>query len=1100
MTMLADIVSIDHHFARSARLDIDIHSKPSLTGYVLQATVANALEILANNQYKNKQGAYTWTGPYGGGKSSAALLLTHILTGPKANRKIAQKIVGGKLTNLYTQAFPENNGQWKVIAVTGSRMRLRDAIISAAQSSFGWTKEKANELSANDEKLIAALISGVEESSGTLLILDELGKLLEHEAIEGGDIHLLQDLAEYASRSDGRLVVIGILHQSFEQYTARAERNARKEWAKVQGRYQDIPFLSGADETVTLLGQAIKSSPPSMADRLAHTVAKAVAKCRPTEIQKLTSALVNTWPLNPVTTMLLGPVSRAWFAQNERSVFGFLSSAEPAGFQDFLSHTKKNQGTYNPEYLWDYLVKNFGMALVSGTESSRFSLAFEAIERAGAKGEKIHITLTKTAAVIEFFRHGSGIALTDDFLVSSVPNIPAKIVADAIQDLLNWAILIKQPRLGGYALFAGSDFDIEEAISHTLVPVDNAQLQDIPQRVGFGFTTAKRHYFRTGTLRTFEIGIHVVSNNETMETLAKSIQNRSRKRHGLLILLLNDGSTPQQKIDTLAKDATKLLENERLVIAIGSTQNSFAFRNAAAELIAIERIFQEHPQLEGDRIARREIAARHSYCIDQLHQSLETAIKNTKWFLAHFPNETFTGPLTVIASKLADTGYAHTPILKSELLQRDKLSASASAALKELMHAMVKDSDKPQLGMSGYPAELGLYLTIIQPFGLHRKHPSGKYSFFMPDSSTVTGRSLQSAWEIISETDNKPLDEIYRRWMAPPYGIKKGVMPVIALAYMLANRDLIAIYIDGIYQTTIDDVVTDKLLQKPASFRLRKIDRSVQETAFLSNLAIALGIDSVDGSLPVAAALFQRFETLPNFAKRTTHISEDARVLRSIVLKANDPEQLLFNDLPNAFGKRLSADLINTALLEIQGSYPKLLKELQLALARALGVDNQSFKGITERVASVKGLTNDYSFDAFADRAAALELGTGDIESLVSVLLHRPARNWSNRDREEALTEIARYGRRFRELEALALVRDRQSQAETLALVVGLNPKIPPMLQSFVLTDQEKSTAAVIAAELVKTLHNNEEKGHLHLAALARAVAQIVAENNEEVI
>ncbi len=37
--------------------------------------------------------------------------------------------------------------------------------------------------------------------------------------------------------------------------------------------------------------------------------------------------------------------SRARFAQNERSVFGFLSSAEPAGFQQFLSSTKIGAGT-----------------------------------------------------------------------------------------------------------------------------------------------------------------------------------------------------------------------------------------------------------------------------------------------------------------------------------------------------------------------------------------------------------------------------------------------------------------------------------------------------------------------------------------------------------------------------------------------------------------------------------------------------------------------------------------------------------------------------------------------------------------------------------
>ncbi|TIV49439.1 MAG: ATP-binding protein, partial [Mesorhizobium sp.] len=256
MSKLSSIVSIDRRFARSARLDADLNGTPPLVGYVLQASVAKALRTLGESQRDHHQSAYTWTGPYGGGKSSAALLLANLVAGK--NRKIAQDIAGQPLSTLFNQAFPETSGAWKVVAVTGSRTRLRDAIVESARNALDWSPDAASQFAASDDRLIKALIAGGEgASSGTLLILDELGKLLEHEALEGGDVHLLQDLAEHASRSSGRLVVIGILHQSFEQYTARAARDARQEWRKVQGRYQDIAFLSGADETVALLGRAI---------------------------------------------------------------------------------------------------------------------------------------------------------------------------------------------------------------------------------------------------------------------------------------------------------------------------------------------------------------------------------------------------------------------------------------------------------------------------------------------------------------------------------------------------------------------------------------------------------------------------------------------------------------------------------------------------------------------------------------------------------------------------------------------------------------------------------------------------------------------------
>ncbi len=49
-----------------------------------------------------------------------------------------------------------------------------------------------------------------------------------------------------------------------------------------------------------------------------------------------------------------------------------------------------------------------------------------------------------------------------------------KAIKAAIKDLLDWAILIRQPRLGGYALFAGSDFDLDEAIGRAVAPVDHS--------------------------------------------------------------------------------------------------------------------------------------------------------------------------------------------------------------------------------------------------------------------------------------------------------------------------------------------------------------------------------------------------------------------------------------------------------------------------------------------------------------------------------------------------------------------------------------------------------------------------------------------------
>ena len=1099
MSTLASTVEINRRFARSARLDADLNGTPPQVGYVLQASVEKALTTMALSQVDSKQGAFTWTGPYGGGKSSAALLIANLVAGAGENRAIARKIAGPPLTGAYKKAFPEKAGPWAVVAVTGSRMGLRQAIADACVVAFGWSKAVLARASTSDEALIDALLnSATTRRSGAVVILDELGKLLEHEAMEGGDIHLLQDIAERAARSDGRLVVVGILHQAFDQYAARASRNARQEWVKVQGRYQDIPFLAGADETVALLGRAISCvRRPASASRAASAVAEAVAKRRPTDEQALSSALTATWPLNPVTALLLGPVSRQRFAQNERSVFGFLSSAEPAGFQEHLN-TTGNEETYGPDRLWDYLASNFGMALASSGDGSRFSLAFEAIERAGAKGGPLHVRLTKSAAAIEFFRNGSGLALADDILAAATPDVPEKARKAAIADLVDWAVLIRQARLKGYALFAGSDFDLEDAINKATAPLTAEQLALLPQRVGLGFAAAKRHYFRTGALRTFEVVVHLISAGDTVQSAAEVLAARRCKGSGSLVLIMGDGSVDAPEIERRCKAISKSLCKANIVAAVASAIDAYALRSSAAELFAIERVFREHPQLEGDRIARREIAARRSAAVDLVHRDLEGALGQARWWLTPDPTTALREPLAIIATELADAAYFNAPILKSELIQRDRPSSSAMAALRELCHAMVSRAEQADLGFEGFPAEMGLYLTVLQPFGIHAEVEPGIYGFQAPGADKA-GESLLPAWDVIGRAADITLDAVYRIWAGPPFGLKAGVMPALALAALIANRDRLAVYVEGVFQTGLDDVVVDKLLQKPSEIRLRRVDRSVRQAAFLSGLAQKFEIADATASLPVAQALFRRYAKLSNYAKRTEALSETAREVRRLVLRSRDPEALLFQDLPEALGGSPSAAVVHDALLEAEGAYQTLLVHLHGVLARSLAVDAATFAGLGSRSASIKNLTNDYAFEAFAMRAAAFETGEGDIEGVASLLLHKPAHQWSDRDREQALLQLARFGRQFRELEALAVVRDRRSSTEALALVVGVDPKTPPLFRSFILTEAEKIAATALADRVLKTLSKNEALGRVQFAALARAVASLAADTEVEV-
>ena len=60
---------------------------------------------------------------------------------------------------------------------------------------------------------------------------------------------------------------------------------------------------------------------------------------------------------------MLGPLFRQ-LAQNERSLFAFLASSEPFGFQEFLREQTSKGGAYRLDRLYDYVMASLGPGAV----------------------------------------------------------------------------------------------------------------------------------------------------------------------------------------------------------------------------------------------------------------------------------------------------------------------------------------------------------------------------------------------------------------------------------------------------------------------------------------------------------------------------------------------------------------------------------------------------------------------------------------------------------------------------------------------------------------------------------------------------------------
>ena len=116
---LSSVVDISRQFLRSIQIDDDFGREDALSGYVCQGTARSLLESMSEQILETQQRAFTWTGPYGGGKSSLALMLCSLVGPSQSLRDKAKEILAIKQTEIRKNRLRIRNTAARNVCVFG---------------------------------------------------------------------------------------------------------------------------------------------------------------------------------------------------------------------------------------------------------------------------------------------------------------------------------------------------------------------------------------------------------------------------------------------------------------------------------------------------------------------------------------------------------------------------------------------------------------------------------------------------------------------------------------------------------------------------------------------------------------------------------------------------------------------------------------------------------------------------------------------------------------------------------------------------------------------------------------------------------------------
>lgn len=1053
-----ELVKINKNFKKSTNLQLDKGNIGFLEDFILSPSNQENLEYIIS-AVQNGQGAFTFTGPYGSGKSSFALFVTELLT---VTNKAAYQVCVDKITNssLKKNVFLSVKKKREVISLVGEPTSPLLLLSNALQCE------------PTSESILQILKKKIDKNDGFILIIDEMGKLLESTVLNSQyDIYLLQQIAELANSSNGRFVFIGILHQSFTEYASSLNKNTQDEWYKIHGRFSDLVIDTSNEEKLDLIGRTIISeeSPKENTPLIEATIAT-IAKNRPINVKSYQDLLAKCWPLNPLVALLLGPLSLKNFGQNQRSIFTFLSSQEPGSFSNFLEKTSFDENTlYGIDDFWEYIQSNFDFVLSRSSDARRWILAQEVLDKLYAQASitkidiKIASTILKLISLLEIFKGNTGLTASkeiitalfnasdltkpEDLFTLSVLDIEA-----AIQKLKGLSLIREAYDKSGYVLFDGSDFDIDAALDDALQQVVNVDYSRLNKIASFQPIVAKKHYHETGTIRWMDLSLIPFSSwKDDKGEIESQFDNT---KFGAWLVIIPANQTEFEEANALLEKRKDFNQSKPLLLSV--THHFDIINSYARELLALEWIEKNTASLIGDRVARHEIENRKNHLSFAIREVIAQFKIEVDWYgESHIGNVNET-TMSKMASKLASDAFYKSPNIQTEMLNNNKPSGSANGAVNALLRKMVINKGERNLGFEDgkYPAEWGLYTILLVRTGIYRKQKNNDYYMFaMPEDSL-----LLQLWEdtdnFLRERDKCTVKEIYAFWEEAPYGIKKGLHAVLLLTYILSMEGNIAAYLQGMYLPEITELFVDYLIKESNEVEIKFIDMSDNRQDYVKQLHRDLGKAFKSfkycqpNILDISRKMVAFINSLNPWVMRTKKLSRNTMRLRDLLKGASDPNKLIFEDIVTLYQlpidnlKADSLEPIIQSLKELQDLYPALIKDLGNIIYTALQINplTVDLESLHQRAENVNKSTGDFRIDALAARLSTFDpTNDADIAGIASLAANKPIHDWIDLDVDRAIIELGVLFDGFKKAELYTHLKGKPSNRRSFVVMTSLN-------------------------------------------------------------
>ncbi|MGV8154998.1 MAG: hypothetical protein ACLKAO_11980 [Alkaliphilus sp.] len=642
---------------------------------------------------------------------------------------------------------------------------------------------------------------------GIYVIYDEFSKYLEANIKDASvsDIKMLQDFAEKCNRSGNKQMHLMLIsHKDIANYIDKLPKQKVDGWKGVSERFKHIALHNDFAQMYEIMSAVIKKLPEEWEkfcdennNRFLDLIDRVMKNGLLDKGSKNVAELVvkGCFPLHPISAFILPRLSEK-NAQNERTLFTFLSSPNRFTLSAFIEETKDDFSLLTPDYIYDYFEPLFKGDNYNSEAYKMCRLTSKILKRVEANS--LQAKVVKTIALIYMVEQFENLPPTVNTIVDTfIENAnDVKEIQEALKELVEKKHVIYVKRSNDYLkLKESSGINIQENIEDVVEKNKNkVSVKSILNDASFdNYLYPTRYNDEKEIIRYFDFKFIDSAEFFAADNWSKKIEKS--EANGVVYAII-----PKDDIDIVA--IKKCLREEkckhsRVLFIVPDNYTDIdktAYEYNAVKILK-DAALDDEILLEEYEIYVEDL---EEVILDFVYLYVRPETNASEYYYMGEKRKMHRkAHISELLSEICEKTYCLTPVINNESINKNFLPSVAINSRNKLVSGLLENELESNLGLQGFGQDVSMMRSTLIRTGILLNEEEAFSINLEPQDPNMRNmlKEIVNFFERATSKEGKSFRELYDILLKPEHriGIKKGVIPIYVAAVLHCYKKYVVI-------------------------------------------------------------------------------------------------------------------------------------------------------------------------------------------------------------------------------------------------------------------------------------------------------------------